>query len=263
VKITEQQYQAFFDDVDFRDISIPSTGEIFQMPLVGRKATQMVSFHTASRSKVIDLLPSSAMVPADLGDGRTIVGVIGIDYFDRNIENYGEVVVVIPVRIGDGVSAPTVEDLTSEELGGATLLVRHLGVTTRSAEVLGNEILGYAKFIADIDFIDMPGERICVFSDNGQQILRFSVGVGDEYGEYERNTLSVVTYKNGLAHRLTYASQTRNTTNAPDRNFLILGDHPLGKILSTLEIDQKPVLTMYSPDFQLISDDRNLEVFKP
>lgn len=260
--ITKEQYDTFFDDVDFRDAPVPSTGEVFQMPLVGRNAIQMVAFHTASRAKVLDLLPP-AMVPVALGDEQTVVGVIAIEYLERNIENYSEVVVVIPVRIGDGAAAPTVEDLLSEGFGGCTLLVRHIAVTTRTAEIVGNELLGYAKFIADIDFVDMPDERICVLSEAGKEILRFAVGVGEEYGDYERSTLSVVTYKNDLAYRLTYASQTRPAVNVPDRNVLILGDHPLGRSLAGLEVSAKPLATIYSPDFQLISDDRNLEVFKP
>ena len=262
MQITKEQYDTFFDDVDFRDVALPSTGESFEMPLIGRDAVQMVSFHTASRPKVLDLLPP-AMVPVQLDDEQTIIGVIGIEYRERNIESYNEVVVVVPVRVGDGASAPTVEDLLSEDLGGCTLLVRHIAVTTRTAEIVGNELLGYAKFVGDIRFIDLPDERIRVFSEAGREILRFAVGVGPDYGDYERSTLSVLTYKNELAYKLTYASQTRPTVNAPDRNVLIFGEHPLGRALATLDVSAKPLVAIYSPDFQLISDDRNLEVFKP
>ena len=66
MKITEQEYGAFFDCVEFRDVTIPSTGEICQMPLVGRKAIQMASFHIASRAKVMELLPVPQMVPVEL-----------------------------------------------------------------------------------------------------------------------------------------------------------------------------------------------------
>ncbi|MGW0037315.1 acetoacetate decarboxylase family protein [Gordonia sp. NPDC003376] len=263
MQITKDQYDTFFDDVDFRSVEVPSTGEEVQLPLVGVKATQMVSFHTASRAQVLEILPSSAYVPAELADGQTIVGIIAIEYNQRNIDSYNEVVVVIPVRVGDGAEPPTVDDLLSEELGGATLFVRHIAVTTRTAEIVGNELLGYAKFVADIDFVDLPDERIAVFAENGQEILRIAVGHGEEFGEYERSTLSVVTHKAGLAHKLTYSSQTRYATPAEDRNVLIFGDHPIGRNLAGLGISAKPLLAMTSPYFQLISDDRNLEVFKP
>ena len=261
--ITEEQYGTFFDDVDFRDVTVPSTGETFQLPLVGIEAVQMVSFHTASRSKVLDILPSAAYVPADLGNDQTLVGVIAIEYDKRNIENYSEVVVVIPVRIGDGVEAPSPEDMLADGLNGVTLLIRHIAVTTRTAEIVGNELLGYAKFVADIDFVDLPDERIVVLKENGAEILRMAVGRSEEYGEYERSTLSVVTHKYDLAHKLTYSSQTRYSTGAPERNILILGDHPIGQSLAALDIAERPLLAMYSPYFQLISDDRNLEIFKP
>ena len=262
MKISKAQYDDFFKDVQTRKVAIPSTGELCELPLLGVKGTQMVSFHSATRSKVVELLPTPALVPADLGSDKTIIGVIAIEYHKRNIQNYSEVVIVIPVRIGAGAAAPTIQDLLADDMGGSTLLVRHIAVTTRSAEIVGNELLGYAKFIGDIRFVDMPDERICVFSEGGQEILRYSVGVSEEYGEYERNTLSVCTYKNDQVYKLTYSSQTR-FANAPDRSTLILGDHPLAEILKTLDISPKPLMAKYSPHFQLISDDRNLEVFKP
>ena len=54
MKIDEQEYKKFFNNIEFRDTVLPSTGEVFQMPLIGEKAIQMGAFFTASRSKVMD-----------------------------------------------------------------------------------------------------------------------------------------------------------------------------------------------------------------
>lgn len=259
MQITEAEFDRFFDHVEFRNVTIPSTGEACEMPLVGRSAIQMLSFHAADRGAVLDVLPSPSMLPVITDDGRTVIGVVAIEYAERNIAPYNEIIVVIPVRL-HGENPPTIADLVSEGLGGCTLLVRHIAVNTRLAEIVGNEILGYAKFIAHIDFIDLPDQRICVCSEGGQDLFRLSVGVGTEVGPFERNQLSVCTAKDGKLFQLSYANQVRYATDAPDRNVLVLGDHPIGRALHALGIDETPLVARYAPTFQLISDDRNLEV---
>lgn len=130
--------------------------------------------------------------------------------------------------------------------------------------MLGNELLGYTKFMADIQFIDTPEERICVFSDAGENILKFGVNsrVG-QYGDYERNTMSVTSYRYGKINKLTYQNQTRLGVNVPPKGWITFGKHPLGKMLADLDVSPEPVVTMYSPYFQLLSDDKQLEVFEP
>jgi hypothetical protein len=38
MKISEEEYWRFFTDIKFRNLPLPSTGEVFQMPLVAEKA---------------------------------------------------------------------------------------------------------------------------------------------------------------------------------------------------------------------------------
>lgn len=87
------------------------------------------------------------------------------------------------------------------------------------------------------------------FQTNEQEILRFSVGVGQSYGDYKRRSLSVVTHKNDKFYKLTYLSQARYAVDTPNRNVAIFGDHPLGKNLAELEVVGEPNLAMHSPFF--------------
>lgn len=260
MKISEKDYTDFFKEVVFRDTVLPSTGEVFPMPLTGEKAIQMAAMFTASRSKVMNVLPVPELVPVELPGDQTIIGFIGIEYLKRNIPSYNEVIVIVPVLIGRSVTPPTLEDLLKEDYGGCTFFIRHIAVDTRISMLVGNELLGYNKFIGDIRFITMPEERICVLSDAGEEILKFSVCSKVEiYGEWERSTMSIVTCKHGELSRLTYQSQTRYGIDMPVKGSLTLGPHPLGKILSSLDISCHPIYTIYSPYFQLISDNNNLE----
>jgi acetoacetate decarboxylase len=261
MKISEQEYESFFSDIKFRNVPLPSTGEVFQMPLIGEKAVQMAAFFTASRPKVLGMLPIPDLVPVQLDGDRTIIGVIGIEYTKRNVPPYNEILVVFPVAVGKAATPPGAQDLLAEGLGGCTLFIRHIAVDTRFAEVLGNELLGYSKFIGDIRFVDGSDQRTCVFSDAGEEILRFSVNsnVG-QYGDWERNTMSVSTYKYQRLYRLTYSSQTRHGVDVPPGGSIAFGPHPLGRMLADLEVSPQPVISLYSPYFQLISDEKRLEV---
>lgn len=264
MKINDKEYKDFFKDILFRNTPIPSTGEVFPLPLTGEKAIQMAALFTASRLKVMKLMPLTSFVPLELDGGQTIIGLIGIEYIQRNIPAYNEILVVIPMFIGKGVKPPTIEDLMKENMGGATLFIRHIAVNTRIAEVLGNELLGYSKFIADIQFVDTPEERICIVSDAGENIFEFGVNSKiEQYGDYERNTMSVTTYKFGKIYKLNYQNQTRLGVNIAPKGWAAFGPHPLGKMLADLDISAQPLATYYSPYFQLLSDDKQLEVFEP
>ena len=233
------------------------------MPLVAEKAIQMAAFFVASRSRVTELLPIPDLVPAQLEGDRTLLGVIAIEYIKRNIPPYDEILVVFPVLVGKGVTPPTAEDLLKEGLGGCTLYIRHIAVDTRIAEVLGNEMPGYCKFMGDIQFTDAAGQRTCVFSDAGEEILRVAVNSEvEKYRDWERNTMSVSTYKNDKLYRLTHRNQTRLGVDVPPNGSLALGPHPLGKILAGLDVSSEPVIALYSPYFQLISDEQRLEVLE-
>jgi hypothetical protein len=264
MKISKEEYDRFFNDAKLKNIALPSTGEVFQLPLLAIKAIQMAAIFTASRSKVLGMLPIKNFVPVLMPNDRTLVATIGIEYQKRNIPSYHEVLFVIPTFIGKKINPPTLEDMLKPNLGGATLFIRHIAVDSRIAEVLGNELLGYAKFIGDIKFTDAPdGTRTCVFKDAGEEILSFSVKPEASEFEYERETMAVATYKNNKIYRLSYQTQARKGVNMPPNGTIHFGPHPLRKMLANLDVSPQPLMILHSPQFQLITDDNNLEVMEP
>ncbi|NPV59956.1 MAG: hypothetical protein HPY75_09860 [Actinobacteria bacterium] len=264
MKISKEGFDRFFEGVELRDVALPSTGEVFQMPLLGEKAVQMAAIFTASRPKVLDILPIGDFVPVLLPKERTLVAAVGIEYQKRNIPPYNEVLFVVPTFIGKDISPPTLEDMLKPDLGGATLFIRHIAVDTRMAMLLGNELLGYAKFIGDITFQDEPdGTRTCTLKDAGEEIFSFSVKPEASEFEYHRETMAVATYKNDKIYRLSYRTQSRRGVDMPPRGTIEFGPHPLGRILAGLDVSAQPIMILYSREFQLISDDRNLEVIEP
>lgn len=264
MKISKEEFDRFFDGVKLREVPLPSTGEVFQMPLLAHKAIQMAAIFTASRPKVLDVLPIKNFVPVLMPDDRTLVAAVAIEYQKRNIPPYNEVLFVIPTFIGKGINPPTLEDMLKPNLGGATLFIRHIAVDKRIAEVLGNELLGYAKFIGNIKFTDAPdGTRTCVLKDAGKEIFSFSVKPEASEFEYEREKMAVATYKNNKIYRLSYQTQARKGVDMPPKGTIHFGPHSLGKMLADLDVSPQAIKILHTTQFNLISDDNNLEVIEP
>jgi len=266
MKITEQQFEAFLDDLEFRDVVIPSTGEVVQMPLISKHNPSMTAAFTANRTKVLKLLKLPELVPADLGGDRTLITFTAIDYAHRNLDPYKEIIVGIPVRVGLQARGPTPADLVAPEFGGAEIYIRHLIVDTRLSEILGNELLGYNKFIADISFDQDEAERSVVVSEGGRKIFSLRIMLPkhvDSY-EYVRDDNPVVTHKLGKLNHLSYPVAMKLPQPQPTKATVSFGDHPLGRILAGLDIStSEPVLVRWVPDWRLYSDERKLRTTEP
>ena len=258
--ITRQEFDLFLEDLTVREVTIPSTGEIVEMPLTSRENTSMTAIHPVSRERVLDLLPRPDLVPAELPEGRSIATVTAIEYANRNMDPYNEIIVGIPVALGVGAAAPTVESLLEPKLGGAVLFLRHLIVDTRLSEILGNEILGYNKFISDIEFTETDTSRSVRVSEGGQDLFTLTVQVPAEvdHHDYDSDHNTVATLKNGKIYLLTYPVAVEVPQPQPTQARLALGDHPLGRILADLEFSEEPLLIRFSRDWRLYSDERNL-----
>lgn len=264
MRIPREEFERFLDGLQFRDVVIPSTGEVCQMPLISRNNIAMTGFFSAERSKLLSLLPVPDLVPVELPDGRTLITVTAIEYAHRNIPPYNEVVIGIPAFIGKAIAPPTMEDLLKPNYGGAVIFMRHLIVDTRLAEILGNEILGYNKFISKIAFEHTPEARSCIISEAGDEMMRFTVHLVPDDGqfEYDRDTTTVASYKNGKLSTMSYPVAVKLAKKQPQKAELSFGPHPLGKILAGLDVSREALAVRYSTDWRLYSDETNMRVVK-
>ncbi|HOE17076.1 MAG TPA: acetoacetate decarboxylase family protein [Syntrophorhabdaceae bacterium] len=265
MNITEQEFNNFLEGLEFREIVIPSTGEVSTMPLTSFNNVSMTGVYTATRSKVMRLILNPSIVPADLGDNKTLITMTAIEYANRNIPPYNEIIVGFLVNIGKKAAPPTVESLLQPNFGGSYLYIHHLIVDTRLAEILGNEILGYNKFMSTIEFSETEQSRTCVVSEAGQEMFRFTVYPEVDNGgyDYDKDTNTVATYKNGKINLLSYPIAVKLPKNQPKKSKLTFGPHPLGKILFNLDISEQPLGIKYSRDWRLYSDERNLKTVEP
>ena len=145
------------------------------------------SFHPADRAAVAGALPSDAIHPVRLPDGRAIMFVGGLHYRDITsaafsgamTPPYGEVMIAAMVSRGD---APPVLPLAAGMLPlpaawRAGMFQLALPVTQRWTRDSA-WAMGLPKFVADLDFEDYADAREVQAVEGGRSILRLRVPTG-------------------------------------------------------------------------------------
>ena len=130
--------------------------------------------------------------------------------------------------------------------------VLHLPVTTREACVLGRDIFGLPKFVADMDFSESPDSRSVTVAEGGDEVLALTVRSGGAvftdrapftmYSVLDGRLLQTVTERWGH-------SQFRGG-GASGR--LAVGDHPVGRGLRDLGVSAEPLLVLNNLDLRVI-----------
>ncbi len=272
--ITESEFENLFDNVTCRRVAIPTTGEQVSLPLVAKDGIMMAAFYTADRAKVLKLIPENHFIPPALPNDQTVIGFLAIEYptirinhpeTDIGVNPYNEILVVVPAVMGDAsTTPPTLEQIVNEEVENLVYYIHHIAVTTRMAKLLGNEFLGYNKFICDIKFDDNETQRQCIVENDGEMFFSLTISPKPDTFELHRDVPTVVSYKNLYnqenVYKLTYKNQSKIAYSMESCATLKLGNHPLAQILSDLNISENPFQVRYAPIFQLVSDDNNLEI---
>lgn len=253
---------------------MPTTCEMVSLPLVAKDGIMMAAFYTADRSKVCEIIPDKHFIPAVLPNNQTAVAFFAIEYptvrvndpeTDIGVDPYNEILVAVPAVLGDSeTTPPTLEQILNGEVQDVVYYIHHIAVTTRMAQLLGNEFLGYNKFICDIKFEDTADARTCVVSNDNKALFSLKVSPKPSSFELHREKPTVASYDclygRETAFKLTYENQSKIAITMDPIAELQLGDHPLAEIISGLNLSEKPFQVRYAPVFQLVSDDKNLEI---
>ncbi len=272
--IDEKEFKSFFNRVECRKVIMPTTIEIVSLPLVAKDGIMTAAFFTASRAKVLEIIPNEYFIPPVLPGDKTIIAFYTIEYpsvrchnpaTDIGVDPYNEILVVIPAVLGDkSTEPPAFEKILSNEVKDLVYYIHIIAVTTRMAQIIGNELLGYNKFICDIRFDDNENERKCTVKNDGELFCKLAVSPKPDNFELHRDQPIVASYNKlydqKRIFRLKYENQAKMAISTGPDASLELGNHPLAKILKKLDISKAPIQVRYAPVFQLISDDNNLDV---
>ena len=233
-------------------------GHEFWLPMVIHRMDGFSSLHGASMAAARELLPSDALHPVSLPDGRAAVMISAFRYWEITDSRpeptepaeapYAEVAATILATLEP---RPPLVSLGLMAAGLAPLAgyVPHMAVTHRLARDGGRQLWGVPKFIADADFYEDLSTREVTLSEGDRPILTLSVRPA---GRARLNTQPSVLYcvrgDDLVEIRMPAVIESR-VTLGPGHGRLQLGDadHPVVSTLRRLDIAPEPVVVVDAP----------------
>jgi hypothetical protein len=198
------------------------------------------------------ILPSDDLHPVRLDRRRAAVAVCAFlhEHWWCRTEGqgvlrgdpYGEVFVAPLCTFG--AAAPPMLPLTGLPLPARWRLgmfVQHMPVTHWVANAAGREIGNYPKFVADMDFLWDAGGMTCRLTEDGSDILEFSVRRAGTVRALE-DVNRMFTVRDGrLLHSEMPSMSTAQVTRKPGTARLRLGDHQIGDDLRALGVEEQSI----------------------
>ncbi len=234
-----------------------SDGTVVQMPLLTYRARTFAAFFTISAAKARALLPTGELRPVRVSPHRALVTVQVMEYIEKSIPPYREFVFSIPVHRSRRVDIPLGSVALWQRRPGDGSYITHIAVDDEEGRLIGREILGFPKFIAQVDFAETPSERIAEVSVDGEAVFTLAVSRPKKpYKEQRREfyCYSVSPLENKLFH-VPYQSEASGAMLWGSRSArLHLGSHPVAGELRDLDISPAPLFALDVPQYTLVSN---------
>ena len=234
-----------------------SDGTVVQMPLLTYRARTFAAFFTISAAKARALLPTNELRPVRVSPRRALVTVQVMEYIEKSIPPYREFVFSIPVHRSRRADIPLASVALWQRLPGDGSYITHIAVDDEEGRLIGREIIGFPKFIAQVDFTDTPSERIAEAAVDGEAVFTLAVSRPKKpYKEQRREfyCYSVSPLENKLFH-VPYQSEASGGMLWGSRSArLHLGSHPVADELRDLDISPAPLFALDVPQYTLVSN---------
>ena len=241
-----------------------SDGSEAQMPLLTYRASTFSAFFTISAAKAQALLPGDELRAVRLTPGRSLLVVQAMQYIDKSIDPYLEFACSIPVERSRHAAVPGLSLAKFLLRPGAATYITHLGVDTDEARLIGLEILGLPKFVAEIELTETATERIAEVTLDGESLFTLAVTRSEShkqrFEEFSLYTLSPI--ENKLFHIPYQAEASIGVSRGSRAARLHLGSHAVADEIRDLAISPAPLLSADIPEYSLISNrpDETIEV---
>lgn len=215
------------------------------------RSEQVVSLHSVDLESARALLPSDALHPVRLPNGRALLAISGARYVEGTAPGrdtrdmpYGESMITILVT---PEPSPPLVPIVRGLMGGHSRppyggYLWHMAVTNRVARDTSRE-LGYPCFVADFAFEDDLAERRLRVSEGGREILLLTTAARGRISP-DRAPMTVYNVRGDRLFETVcpcsgYAQQHLGRGSGR----LELGDHPVADELRALRPSAEAVVT--------------------
>jgi len=233
-----------------------SDGTTVEMPLLTERASLFSAFFTIDARKARALLPPGDLRPVRASARRALLSVQVMEYTEKSIDPYREFVVSIPVHRSRVADLPFVSAGLMERLPGAGAYLTHIAVTTEESRRVGREVLGFPKFLCEVELTSTDSERVGEVAEGGRSIFTLAIRRPASHRRHERDFYSYsLGPDDNLLYRIPYQYSASVGFRFGRRSArLHLGDHPVSHELRDLGISPAPLLSLDAPQFALISN---------
>jgi hypothetical protein len=238
--MSESNSNDVFAGIDIEEIEV--IGKKYRFPLRFYDYTGIVGIFPADATKAKELLPSEKLIPYQPQPNIALVALAGYEY--SNIDGlapYNEFF----------ISILTTYKKNPEDAGELGYYALHLPVTTEEARVLGIEMWGFPKFLADITFTYNEESVVCNLQAEGKDIVTMEA----KKIETEPTVLDIYPYtiKDGqIAKTLVSFRGSYGTSTVPQGASIILGNHPISEQLRNISISEKSLQHRYSQELNVL-----------
>lgn len=249
---------SFFSEIAQEDIVIRQYAG--KSPMFFRKFKLMAGIYTADYSACKALMPNDRYQVLQLFPGRALIGVHCMEYLDSDVGPYNEVSISIGIAPKQTLfsAAGILKSIFTQEFHA---YIVQLPVTTEVAYFGGVDYFNYPKFVANINFVEHEGKRICTLSekDSGKQILSFEGKIiNTKKANSSRNDFQVMTLNSYpvMNGKTVHARMRVNMIEKGESFFgnngkLVVGEGGFSEMLKKLKLGQQ-INYVYAPECESV-----------
>jgi Acetoacetate decarboxylase (ADC) len=227
----------------------------FEMPVNSHDTPALMAGFRIDAKRAAALLPGNELFPFRWGRSALLVVTV-VDYRETNIGRYIEFSIAIACTHGDRLAPPIVPVL-AQSVFGLGQYVYDLPVSTEISVKGGKGIWGMPKHRANLDFVIGTREASSQYDLDGEMVMRIDVArQGMVTLPLTTGGVNYCAFRGLLMKSSIYfRGKATITFFRPTSARLTLGDHPRASVLKDLQIDPRPLFSIYFPTTQGILDD--------
>ena len=218
-------------------------GRELRVPMVIEDCSVVAAAFWVDAKAAQGLLAPSSLRVEEAFPGRTPLVLLGVQYRDNPLGDYGEAAILFPVRTGGRKARMPFGGLLSLLTGSAALLVYRMPVDQEFTTHAGRFIWGYPKYLARIDVALAEKSARVRLEQDGRLVFAFSAPATLSGRSYETRG-TTLTAREGIVRSIAAKVEAsavafRLGGEAPE-----IGDaHPLALELRSLGLPKTPILT--------------------
>ncbi len=220
-------------------------GEAVTLPVHIRDAEVHVAAFGVPSGRAQHVVDYSGLRILPWAPGRTVCGLMFIDYRDGDLHRYREFGVGFLVRgVAGGGPAGAFGDVRALLAGGAGVFVHRLPVTEEFTLEAGRTIWGFPKVMSQIELTrGRSSHRGVVRLDGGLVAdLRLSRGIPVP-GAGVSSAIDVYSHLDGVTRKIPWTLSASGTRTRPGGGHLLLGPHPWADELRYLGLPHRALFT--------------------